>query len=257
MVMSTTTTTNLDDTRNIDNKPKNIGIIMAAGRGSRMKPLTDTQPKPLAKYKNDRTLIEINLDRILPLVDEVVIVLHYLGQQIEDFVGYNYKGKKVSYTWSESPTTGTLDAFRQGIYSNSKFKNCNFVVTNSDNICGIEYYTKLQKQIQSNPDITCLLATKIKDQEILKSSGVFVIDKDSNLIKIVEKSNDIISNLVNIGIYYLPQLSFEYVSSQRPKGDSEEYITDLFNQINATKTIKIISSQDSYLPISTVSDLEL
>ncbi len=263
VVMSTSVQSNIKVENNIIQKPKTVsktvGIVMAAGRGSRMKPLTDTQPKPLARYRGGETLLEINLNMMLPLVDEIVIVLHYLGQQIEDFIGNEYKGIPVYYTWSDGPTTGTLDAFRQGIYTKSEYKNSktNFLVVNSDNICGVDYYSQLQRHIQTNSDMTYLLATEINNKEILQSSGVFVIDSNHNLIKIVEKPQDYISNLVNIGIYYLPNFVFDLVESTRPNTDSEEFITDLFNLINTNHLIKIISSQDTYIPITTVDDLEL
>ena len=232
-----------------------IAIIMAAGKGTRMQPLTNTTPKPLAKYNNQKTLLETNMDKIAPLVDEFVIVVHHLGQQIEDFIGNNYQSKPVSYTWTETPTTGTLDAFRQGIYGNKSSSNANFVVINADNIIGDQYYTILQSHINNQPDTACLMATQIQDLELLKASGVFVINSDNNLIQIVEKPQELVSNLVNIGLYYLPNNVFEFVNKKRSIQSGEEYITDLFNDYNNGNIIKILSSTDSYLPITTMKDL--
>ena len=246
-------------TNNIESQgqPKKpiIAIIMAAGKGTRMQPLTNTTPKPLAKYNNQKTLLEINMDKIAPLVDEFVIVIHHLGQQIEDFVGNNYQNKPVSYTWTETPTTGTLDAFRQGIYSQKLCEKANFLVINADNIIGDEYYTILQSHIENKPDTACLMATEVQDLELLKASGVFVVNSDNNLIQIVEKPQELVSNLVNIGLYYLPNNVFQFVNKERSIQSGEEYITDLFNDYNNGNTIKILSSTDSYLPITTMEDL--
>ena len=62
-------------------------MILAAGRGERMRPLTDTTPKPLL-YVGRHRLIEYHLRALTrTTIKEVVINLGYLGGQIEDFIG--------------------------------------------------------------------------------------------------------------------------------------------------------------------------
>lgn len=62
-------------------------IILAAGRGERMRPLTDNTPKPLLKV-NDRALIEYHLLNLKAAgISEFVINHAWLGQQIEDYLG--------------------------------------------------------------------------------------------------------------------------------------------------------------------------
>ena len=82
------------------------GIIMAAGKGSRMQPLTNHTPKPLAKIGN-QTLLEINMHRLAPLVDSFVIVVYYLADQIEKYIGDTFEGKPVHYAHASGATTGT------------------------------------------------------------------------------------------------------------------------------------------------------
>jgi len=52
-------------------------IILAAGRGTRMKPLTDTTPKPLISIAG-KPILEHNLEHIYESVDEIIIVIKYL-----------------------------------------------------------------------------------------------------------------------------------------------------------------------------------
>ena len=62
-------------------------MVLAAGRGERLRPLTRTLPKPLLQVAG-KTLIEHQLDRLKAAgISEVVINLHHLGEQIEALLG--------------------------------------------------------------------------------------------------------------------------------------------------------------------------
>ena len=57
-------------------------MILAAGRGERMRPLTDTVPKPLLTVAG-RSLLERSMDRLIAHgVTNIVVYVHYLGHQI-------------------------------------------------------------------------------------------------------------------------------------------------------------------------------
>ena len=81
-------------------------VIMAAGKSTRTYPLTLTRPKPLLKIAN-KTLLEHNLDALAPLVDEVIIIVHYRKDMIIKRFGTNYKGLKLTYVdQAEAKGTG-------------------------------------------------------------------------------------------------------------------------------------------------------
>ena len=80
-------------------------MILAAGRGERMRPLTDSTPKPLLKV-NEKPLIEYHLEKLAKQQVQLVVINHaWLGQQIEDTLG-NGKHLGIHIEYSPEPPGG-------------------------------------------------------------------------------------------------------------------------------------------------------
>jgi dTDP-glucose pyrophosphorylase len=77
-------------------------LIMAGGRGERLKPLTDNTPKPLLKI-GGKPIIEYNLDRLSDFgIDDIWISVRYLGNQLVDyFKDGSDKAVRIKYIWEE------------------------------------------------------------------------------------------------------------------------------------------------------------
>jgi len=86
-------------------------LIMAGGRGERLKPLTDNTPKPLLKV-GDKPIIEHNIDRLNTYgIDDIWISVRYLGNQLVDyFKDGSEKALRINYVWEENAlgTAGAL-----------------------------------------------------------------------------------------------------------------------------------------------------
>lgn len=110
-------------------------VIMAGGRGERLRPLTDTTPKPLLKVGN-QPILEHHLDRLrLFGIDDFWITVKYLGKQIENYFGNGHeKSISIQYVYENEPL-GTI-----GAVSIIKNFSHNFImVTNSDLLTNINY----------------------------------------------------------------------------------------------------------------------
>ena len=87
------------------------GVVLAAGRGTRMRPLTDRRPKPLLPV-GDRPLLERVFDTAADVVDEFVVVTGYRGEAIRETVGDSYRGHPVHYV-EQAEALGTAHAVAQ------------------------------------------------------------------------------------------------------------------------------------------------
>lgn len=127
-------------------------VIMAGGRGQRLKPLTDNVPKPLLKV-GDKTIMEHNLDRLALFgIDDFWVTVKYLGEQIEEYFGNGKeKNLKIEYIW-ETEALGTIGAV-------SKIKNFEHdyvLVTNSDLLTNLDYEHFFQDFIKNEADFAVL-----------------------------------------------------------------------------------------------------
>lgn len=91
-------------------------MILAAGRGERLRPLTDTVPKPLVEI-GGRTLLDRHLSALTAAgFDEVVINLAWLGEQIEDFAGNGDRwGLRIEYTREPEGALETAGGIRNAL----------------------------------------------------------------------------------------------------------------------------------------------
>jgi len=110
-------------------------VVMAGGRGERLRPLTDNIPKPLLKV-GDKPILEHNIDRLrLFGIDDFWITVKYLGKQIEQYFGNGHeKSVEIQYVYENEPL-GTIGAV--SVINN--FRHDYILVTNSDVLTNIDY----------------------------------------------------------------------------------------------------------------------
>jgi NDP-sugar pyrophosphorylase family protein len=113
-------------------------IIMCAGLGKRMRPLTDTMPKPLVPVAGKGTL-ERTLEMLPPQVDRIIIVVGYLADQIRERIGTSWRGHEVVYV-TQDPLDGTGGAVRR---VEPFLKSEKFLIINGDDLYSTEGLAKL------------------------------------------------------------------------------------------------------------------
>ncbi len=110
-------------------------VLMAGGRGERLKPLTDSTPKPLLQIGN-KPIIEHNIDRLASFgIDDIWISVRYLGEQLEAyFEDGQSKQINIEYVWEDEPL-GTIGA----VSKVKEFQHDYVLVSNSDILTNIDY----------------------------------------------------------------------------------------------------------------------
>jgi UDP-N-acetylglucosamine diphosphorylase / glucose-1-phosphate thymidylyltransferase / UDP-N-acetylgalactosamine diphosphorylase / glucosamine-1-phosphate N-acetyltransferase / galactosamine-1-phosphate N-acetyltransferase len=116
-------------------------IIMCAGFGTRLRPITNTVPKPLVPIAG-RSSLERTLDMLPACVDRVILVVGYLGDQIKNRIGSSYSGREVAYV-DQSVLNGTGGALRA---AESALRSDRFLVLMGDDVYAPEDLEKLSSR---------------------------------------------------------------------------------------------------------------
>jgi dTDP-glucose pyrophosphorylase len=123
-------------------------VIMAGGKGTRLRPLTITTPKPLLKV-GDKPILEHNIQRLSIFgIDDLWITLNYLGERIEEYFGNGQsRNININYVWESEPmgTIGSLSRI-------DNFLHDYVLVTNSDVLTNLDYEDFFLRFLEAEAD---------------------------------------------------------------------------------------------------------
>jgi NDP-sugar pyrophosphorylase family protein len=214
-------------------------VILAAGRGSRMQPLTNETPKPLIKVCG-KSLLQHIFEALPPEIDEIILVVNYLEEQIRLYCGEEFLGRKVQYVTQANPVGGTGDALMRV----KDLIRGRFLFMYADDIHGAEAL----KKVVSYP--YAMLAGVSDNPELF---GVLEMHEDGTLKAIHEKPKEPMSNLINIGGVILDADIFNYQTS--PSVGGEVLATDMITEFAKTHPVMVVK-QDLWIPVGKPEDIE-
>lgn len=180
-------------------------VILAAGEGRRLRPLTNEIPKPMVVVRG-RPILEYTLSILPEAIDEVILVIGYQGDKIKNYFGHSFGHFKLLYTEQPRPK-GTGDAIDR---AKPFLKEDYFFLLYADDLYHPE---DLKLCLKDSP---ALLVKETKNPERF---GVCLIDQTNYLMDILEKQKNPPTTLANIGVYFLNQEIFKVPKVLLPNGE--------------------------------------
>lgn len=183
-------------------------MIMAAGVGSRLDPLTQDVPKPLVPIAN-RPVMDILLERLLDIgVKDVVANTHYKAEKIIERYKNNNKGINFNYIHEEE-LSGTAGGVKKCQFFFDEGED--FLVLSADGLSNAD----LKKGIEAHKKSGAIATIGIKKivLEEIPNFGVVVTDDDGFITEFQEKPSikDAKSDCINTGIYIFNYKIFDYI----------------------------------------------
>ncbi|MEM4465737.1 MAG: glucose-1-phosphate thymidylyltransferase [Ignisphaera sp.] len=198
------------------------GLVLAAGEGSRLRPLTFSRPKHLIPLLG-KPMIQYPIEDLISVgIQDIGLVIGYFGDMIKEALGDGSKFNiRITYIVQEK-RLGIAHAIYRGIEEN--FLDREFIVYLGDNILsnGIAEYVTLW--YEEGSDVHILLA-KVKDPRYF---GVAIL-RDNKVVKLVEKPKEPISDMAVVGVYMFrdPDLVEKAFKTLKPSWRGEYEITGL------------------------------
>jgi bifunctional UDP-N-acetylglucosamine pyrophosphorylase/glucosamine-1-phosphate N-acetyltransferase len=199
-------------------------VILAAGEGTRMRPLTHATPKPMLPVA-DRPLVAHTADAAVAAgVDELVFVVGYEQEVVRDYFGERYRGTPVAYA-VQAEQLGTAHAVRAA----ADHLDGEFAVLNGDDLYDA---ASLSALFQGGP------AVGTHAVEDPRPYGVFALEDDA-VTGIVEKPADPPSNRVNVGAYVFPAEARHWLDvPESERGEHE--LTDVLARVLAEYDVRAV-----------------
>jgi mannose-1-phosphate guanylyltransferase len=200
-------------------------ILLAGGKGTRLRPLTLHTPKPIVPIF-DRPFLhyQIDLVRQVPEIDEVVLSLNYQPRRIHEVFGDGrVSGLKISYVVEPSPLgTGGAIRFAAGTTTDS------VVVFNGDVMTQVDLTEVLRLHRERKAKATIVL-TPVDNPS---AYGLVEVDHEGNVKRFLEKPKpeEITSNTINAGIYVLEPDTFDRIPQDTAWSIEKSYFPSLIER---------------------------
>ena len=204
-------------------------LLLAAGLGTRLKPITNTIPKCLVSIGN-KPLLQYWLENLTKVgIEEFIINTHYFNKKVEEFVNQSEFKDKIILVNEEKllNTAGT-------ILENKKYlkKDESFLVIHADNLCFCNFkeFFKTHEKKKDICDITMMLF----ETNTPSSCGIVELDKNSIVQKFHEKVQNPPSNLANGAVYICNNEIFNFLEKNKKENFdfSIDVIPNFLGKIN-------------------------
>ncbi len=212
-------------------------VILAAGKGTRLRPLTDERPKPLV-HVSGKPLIDHIVSALPSSVDEIIMVVGYKGDMLKEYCGEEFHGRRVTYVTQEVQN-GTARA----LWLCKDLLHGRFLFLFADDIHGKEDLARATSYVRA------LLVASV---DVPEKFGIVVRNPDGTLGLMIEKPIHAPSNCASTGAMVLDDHIFEF-DPERPLND-EYYLTEVIERYAQKYPIAVVEQQ-RWIPIGYPEDI--
>lgn len=208
-------------------------IILAAWRGTRLQPLTNTIPKPMIQICW-KPILEYLLENIYEYVDEIILVVKYKQEIISQYFWENYKWLKITYkTQSEEKWTAAALKWIQTLHD----------------VFILYWDSIISKQDMKNileSDKYWVFAQKVEDPS---KYWIFQTDENNKILWVVEKPQEFIWDLANLWGFKMKAEILDFIKEIKISPRWEYELTDALNLYVEKNNFYAFELQEKFIDI--------
>ena len=198
-------------------------VVMAGGEGTRLRPLTSNQPKPMVSLCG-KPCMEYIVELLKTHgIDETIVTLMFLPKVIRDYFGDGSTlGVKMQYSVEQSPA-GTAGSVK---LAEEELRDDTSIVISGDALTDID----LQDAVRFHKERGAMVTIVLKRVENPLEFGVVVVNEEGRIQRFLEKPTwgQVFSDTVNTGIYILEPEVFDHIPADTKYDFSQELFPKLF-----------------------------
>ncbi|MHC8865800.1 nucleotidyltransferase family protein [Arenicellales bacterium IMCC57338] len=222
-------------------------VLLAAGFGTRLRPITDSIPKCLVPI-GDKPLLGHWLDSLFEAgIDSVLINLHYRSDQVRKYVATRVDKDKL-FLAEESELLGTAGTIRE---NRTYLDGDQSLIIHADNFCNANLTDFIQAHYSRPKNTDLTMMTFVSDQP--SQCGIVETDKLGVVTAFHEKVEDPPSNLANGAVYVFEPSVIDFICST-PVGEIRDISNDVLPRFLGK--INTWPVNDFFIDIGTPSNLE-
>ena len=185
-------------------------ILLAAGLGTRLRPLTDTIPKCLVSIDGKPLLAHWLESLCAAGVESILINLHHHAEQVEDFVANRPESKLITLAY-EKELLGTAGTLRDNSHF---FSGEPGMVIHADNFCPMDLTSFIRAHETRPVDTELTMMTFLADEP--RTCGIIEADENGIVHEFHEKVENPPGNVANAATYIFEQSVIQFISLSLP-----------------------------------------
>jgi mannose-1-phosphate guanylyltransferase len=224
-------------------------LILAAGKGTRLHPITNYVPKPMLPLHGKPLMEWVMLPLIACGVRDFVIAVSYFAEQIQNYFGHGEKWDvKIDYSYGQNPAGKAGEIWRASNFLPDG--NAPFLVVPGDTICHLDYRALLDFHRGHGGPVTVAFSTQYRLEV-----GIAELNAHHQVTKFFEKAN--LGRPVSTGAYVLDKHIFPYIQEFSSKKQEVDLPGDIFPHL-LEKGVPIYGFISDYLwwDVGRISDYE-
>ena len=194
-------------------------VVLAAGEGTRLRPLTEDKPKGMVEVAGKPILTHC-FEQLVELgADELVVVVGYLKQEVIEHYGDEFQGVPITYTHQREQS-----GLAHALLTAEEHVDGDFMLMLGDNIFEANLEDVVKRHSESRTDAAFLVEEVAWDEA--SRYGVCDTNDYGEIVEVIEKPDDPPSNLVMTGFYTFTPAIFHACNRVQPSDRGEYELSD-------------------------------